>query len=78
MTRFELLGLPYNSMLTIKNGSIKAIEMPEREDYKVRKMFHKGDKFKFIKMNVKLNFVLGELDDGKVYKFKLKKLLKFI
>jgi len=78
MTRFELIGLPYYTWLTIKNGSIKAIEMPEDKENPVKRKFNEGDKFKFIKMNIKLNFVLGELEDGKVYKFKLKKLLKHI
>jgi len=84
MTRFELIGLPYYTTLTIKNGNIKAVEMPADEidvDDKtepIKRKFNEGEKFKFIKMNIKLNFVWGEVENGKVYKFKLRKLLKHI
>jgi hypothetical protein len=75
MTRFELLGKPYYStVLELKEPMSAKIE-ENGEKKKVK--FKAGDKFKFLKMNVKLNFVLGEsLKDKKVYKFKLKKMLK--
>jgi hypothetical protein len=76
MTRFELLGKPYGStILELKNSISAEIE---EEDVKVKKVkFKAGEKFRFLRMNVKLNFVLGEnLKDKKVYKFKLKKMLK--
>ena len=75
MTRFELLGKPYHdTILELKMPVSAKIE----EDDEIRKVkFKAGEKFKFLRMNVKLNFVLGEnLKDKKVYKFKMKKMLK--
>jgi nucleoid DNA-binding protein len=75
MTRFELLGKPYGSTILELKEPMSAKIVEDDETKKVK--FKAGEKFRFLKMNVKLNFVLGEsVKDKKVYKFKLKKMLK--
>jgi hypothetical protein len=78
MTRFELLSTPYNTRIVLKD-SIKGKLLNDKLEVTTdTKKFVSDDYFKFIKINVKQNLVHGELQNGEIYKFKMKKLLKVV